>query len=455
MGLRALTGHPALVPAIFIACAIVLGGGGSPNPLSELMLQLCAAVALVAWLFLPSGTRTPAGPTGIDRRIWWIAAACLALPLLQLVPLPPTLWQALPGRGVERDALGLVGAADTWRPLSLLPERTLASLLALGPPLLAMAMTASLPARARPAILVTVATMALASAALGALQLAGGDDAFRLYPYSHRGWLTGFQANRNAEADVLLIGLAALAAIAALPRTPSSSPRSLVRAGYSRWLWPAAGLLTVATVLTGSRTGIALMVLLSLGLALLHRSGAAALRGRLTAVLAVAALLFAGAVAALVANPVLRRVAGRFALSGDYRGELWTDTLYAIGQFWPAGAGMGTFTPVLMAAERLEVVDPTIPNRAHNDYLELILEAGLPGIAVALVIAVLVATLARGAWRRGTERATLTFALPTIAVIALHSVVDYPLRSMALACLAGVAAGMLARPPGAGGKQAS
>jgi uncharacterized membrane protein len=44
------------------------------------------------------------------------------------------------------------------------------------------------------------------------------------------------------------------------------------------------------------------------------------------------------------------------------------------------------------------------------------------------------------------ERAELAFAGAALALIGLHSVVDYPLRSMAMACLTGMGAGLLFAP---------
>jgi hypothetical protein len=122
------------------------------------------------------------------------------------------VWQALPGREIERAALDLIGASASWRPLSLSPSRTLASLLSLGPPLALMIMAGGLPFEVRKLLLAGIAGMTVISAVLGAAQLAAGGAAFRLYEHTHSGWLTGFQANRNAQADVLLIGMVALAA---------------------------------------------------------------------------------------------------------------------------------------------------------------------------------------------------------------------------------------------------
>jgi O-antigen ligase len=86
-----------------------------------------------------------------------------------------------------------------------------------------------------------------------------------------------------------------------------------------------------------------------------------------------------------------------------------------------------------------------VPNRAHNDYLELVIEAGVLGLLVLAVLAIMLARLALGQLRdqSPTIRGQVIFALGTFTIVALHSQVDYPLRSMSLACIAAVAAGLL------------
>ena len=89
-----------------------------------------------------------------------------------------------------------------------------------------------------------------------------------------------------------------------------------------------------------------------------------------------------------------------------------------------------------------------MPNRAHNDFLEWAIEAGAAGLMVLAAAVAIVLCLGWRAWRRRpADRPQTTFALCTLAIIGLHSMVDYPLRSMALACIAGLAAGILAAPP--------
>lgn len=425
-----------------IAAAVVLGGGGSPAPGSEMLLQLVAAIAALALAFGPTAMRDLPMP---GRAAWAVAALVLLIPIAQLVPLPPGWWQELPGRALAVESLALVGEAESWRPWTLFPGRTLAGLLATVVPVIVLLAVSRLDAHGHRVLLGLVAALALASLVLGALQLAGGPASpLRFYSHSNPGFLNGFQANRNAAADILLIGIVALGAWSAARVRPLS-------------LFPTVGfaalgcvLLALGVVLTGSRTGIVMLVPV-IGLAALIVFGAPTRRGPAMLAVGVAASLTAAAAALLLsANPALNRVAGRFTLDADLRLGLWNDALYAIGIYWPFGAGIGSAAPVITLVERLELVDPTRPNRVHNDFLELALETGVfgPLVLAAIVLLLICKTVLR---LRNTEvhnRPMTLAALAIFAIIAIHSLVDYPLRSMAPACLAALAAGMvLARNP--------
>jgi len=419
-----------------LALALLLGGGGSPNPMAELWLQTLATFAALAWIWW---ARRGSAPIAADPAFWLLAAIPVLLPLLQLVPLPPALWSGLPGRAVTVDALGLIGHAESWRPLTLSPPETLAALLSLGPPLAVMLMAAALDPSGRRWLIAVVVALALASALVGAIQLAGGSAAPRFYSQTHMTGITGFQANRNAEADVLLIGLAGLGVLAGSWRAAK---------GRVWWFAGLAALLGLAVIFTGSRTGIALLPAAMAAACLAWCSGPFAPRLRPMAAAAGAGALLLALAALLVWSPALGWVAERFGRERDARAELWADGWFATGQYWPLGSGMGTFEQSILAAERLEFVDASTPHRAHNDFLELALEAGIPGLAGLLLAALLLAMLALKAWRRRPgERAQTVFAIGSLALLGLHSLVDYPLRSMSLACLAALAAGLLAAPP--------
>ena len=71
----------------------------------------------------------------------------------------------------------------------------------------------------------------------------------------------------------------------------------------------------------------------------------------------------------------------RFAGSTeDARLYLWDDAVYAAERYFPVGSGMGTFDDVFQIDESLENMSVKRAGRAHNDYLEVAIEAGLPGI---------------------------------------------------------------------------
>jgi O-antigen ligase len=204
--------------------------------------------------------------------------------------------------------------------------------------------------------------------------------------------------------------------------------------------------------MTGSRAGTSLIVVgLAAGLAILGLARQAE-RGRILPV----AIIGAGALALLLGVIVLtfsggtaiERVLDRFSNLQDTRGNVWADTWFALTQYWPAGFGLGGFEPAMLAAERLEFVDPSVPNRAHNDYLEIGLEAGLLGYLAVVASTIVIVAMFWRSWRAvQAMHSQLVFGAAVLLLIALHSVVDYPLRSMAIACLVGLASGMLARTP--------
>lgn len=422
-----------------IAGAIILGGGGTPNPSTEIILQWFAAVAALAWIWTGSGAWYPT-----DRRLWWAGALILALPLAQLVPLPPSVWHAFPGRQVEIDALRVLGEEGSWRPVSTSPSRTLASILSIVPALLLMGMVGALGSRDRVHLIAAIAIMAILSALLGVLQLAGGHAAPRMYAASHEMVVTGFQANRNAAADIMLIGLIALGAFWGMSDGRFGRARVQVR-----WVFAsAASLLALACVLTSSRAGLLLLLPAAAAFAAAVLPPTATSWRRLLGIVAAGTFgLIASGLLLLQSNTVIQTVASRFGFEDENRLQLWKDTSYAIAQYWPFGSGIGTFVPTFIAHEPLESVDASIPNRAHNDYLEFLLEGGIFGVTVLLAVAAIVVLLVVRAWRsRPEDRSQVVLAIGILAIIAAHSLVDYPMRSMSLACLAGLAVGLLSTP---------
>lgn len=419
----------------------MLGGGGSPAPMLELVLQILLAAIAAHWLITGAGEFS-----AVPRPGWWIGGLIVALHLAQLIPLPPALWQGLPGRESELAALGLIGEEHSWRPISLSPARTLASLLAAFSALLVLLGTAMLDLRSRWKLVWLVAGYGLATLVLGAAQLAAGPaSGLRVFD-PNSPFLTGFQANHNSTADSLLIAMLAVAASAR--HLTERADQRLTRTQILAAACAASLLLALGVVLTGSRAGILLLMpVAAIELLILRRSGP--VRWRTVGIATGSSIAAAGLAAILLwNNRAIAGVAARFTMEGEFRPELWRDAIFALGQFWPIGSGQGTFAPVMMAVERLEVVDPSLPHRAHNDYIELAVTSGLPGLIVLGAVAVLLLKASFAALRAAAHdtRGQVLFAAGTLGFLGLHSLVDYPLRSMALAALAALAAGLLFVP---------
>ncbi|WP_421850511.1 O-antigen ligase family protein [Novosphingobium sp.] len=446
--LAALSKRPlpgTILCMLMVLLAIVLGGGGTVNPQAEMVLQVLV-VALIIPLVISAKWQVGIGP--VDRGAWLLAVLIMFIPIIQLIPLPPSIWQSLPGRSLEVQALAAADADHMWMPLTMAPARTFASLLAMASPVLVLLAVSRLSLRGRNWVTGAIVVGAVLSLILGVLQLSQtGGWTWSLYSEYSEGFLVGFQANRNAEVDVLLIALLAVGVLGTIR----------LRDGRHHVLtWSIVGIallvLVVGVFMTGSRTGIAILLPTLVVLAAMFwpilRQGTHTLRW------VGGGIVGLGLAAALLAQlQAVQKVVDRFSIKTEARWDLWTDTWYAIGRVWPFGSGIGTIVPMLEAAERLDVVDTTRPVRAHNDWLEWTLEAGLPGLAVLGLILLVVGWLALraliSASRSGTapaRRAQVIFGCGVLLVEGLHACVDYPMRSMSLAILTAVAVAFLLEP---------
>jgi O-antigen ligase len=135
-------------------------------------------------------------------------------------------------------------------------------------------------------------------------------------------------------------------------------------------------------------------------------------------------------------------------ITADARWTMASVTWQALRSYFPTGSGLGTFERVYQLNEPPQAVMWEVINHAHNDWLELILETG--GVGLVLVIAFLV-WFGR-AWARslsGTDaidRRIDQAACIAISLVSLHSLWDYPLRTIALSTLFGFCCALLTEP---------
>jgi hypothetical protein len=139
----------------------------------------------------------------------------------------------------------------------------------------------------------------------------------------------------------------------------------------------------------------------------------------------------------------------RQPLSQEVRLQVAPDIARAALIYGPVGTGLGSFDPVYRTVEPESAASTTFLNHAHDDYLELWLETGLVGVALLIAFFYWYGRASWRAWvsERRLVGASLGRAGSTVAALLLaHSIVDYPLRTTALAVVFAFACGVL-NPP--------
>jgi O-antigen ligase len=117
-----------------------------------------------------------------------------------------------------------------------------------------------------------------------------------------------------------------------------------------------------------------------------------------------------------------------------------------IGEYFPVGTGAGAFDPIFRIHEPFSLLKPTYFNHAHNDYLEVILDTGLPGLLILLAALVWWGWKSIRVWGSDAGAAAKTGRLGStvILLVLIASAVDYPARTPLIMALLVVAAAWLA-----------
>ncbi|MFM9829188.1 MAG: O-antigen ligase family protein [Sphingomonas sp.] len=373
-----------------------------------------------------------------------LALVSLALPLLQLVPLPPPMWQALPGRAIIVDIDRLVGLDPLWRPLSLVPAATWNAVYAMFLPLAVLLLGLKLSDAERALLLPVILVLGLASATLGIFQLLGPNDSLLyFYTQTHNGSAVGFFANRNHQAAFLACLFPAIGLwVTMQPRARLQRAR-LIGGGV------AALMLVPLLLITGSRAGLVAGVLgMIAGLAQSFSRLSAGARGRgrgLMLVYAALAFLVIGLGALSVSvdrGEAFKRLAA-WNPQRDLRLDAWTTVETMVWHYFPAGIGMGSFPDVYKIDEPDHLLTGVYFNHAHNDWLEMLLTGGLPGAILMALIGLGLVWKAAGLFGtigNDSHRVGLAWlGLFMLVILAFSSITDYPLRVPAMMCIAMVA----------------
>lgn len=424
----------AFLLLLFVLCAAFAMGGSSQRHAqgAALLAMLgafgcCWGLLMMTWPVLKA-----------RRTLLLFMLAVVLLAGLQLLPLPPAWWQALPGRAIVADIDAASGAAALWRPLSLAPALTAYSLLFLFLPCAVILLAIQLDALWHRWLLWAVIGLILVSGMLGLVQ---GDHGSWQAAVGYRNGLrytaAGLFANRNHQ------GLALAALVPLVWAAHRLTPRRNGRAGLGPWpilIWfPSLFILVLAN---GSRAGFLLFVTAILWVALVGMDpGRHRVQRSWRAPLAV--VLAAGFMVALllVAIEADRSLAYQRLIGADPTADLRTslnqEMRNIIPLYWPFGTGLGTFSAAYAMHEPTELLYTGIMNEAHNEWLDLALTGGLPALlCVAAVLSWLGLLVFRqlARWRAGQPNCPLRSAAMLVMLLsAAASLVDYPARAPAMA----------------------
>lgn len=409
--------------ALVLLIAVALAAGGGPRGMGDAIVQL-AALPVVALALLRA-------PLALHGR-WHCAfaalvVAALAVTLLQLVPLPFEWWRTLGPRESLSTHLVLAGEGSAWRALSLDPSATLRAAASLAVFAAAWALAASLSREAITRVLQLSLLLALPLALLGFAQAAAAAHAWRLYDFHHPIGAIGTFANRNHFAALMaMLGPLAFA-FGAQSQRAHEMPRAIA--------WHALGAIFVlACALSFSRAGtaLALIALLVAGIVLMR--GARVGAGIRTAVVIALGL---GTVTAVYAwDGLARRLAQDPA--DDLRWQYVQFGLDTLQAYLPLGSGAGSFRWAYAPFEPVTAMVTSYANRAHNDALQTLIEYGVPGALLLLAAIALLAwkslrTIPIGEIHHTDQDLPARVIGVIVWVPVLHSLVDYPLRTLGIA----------------------
>lgn len=416
-----------------------MGGGASrPDVLGQALVRFTATCTLViALLWGPRPSWTGA------RAVAVLLIATILLVLLQMVPLPPSVWMTFPGRDIFA-SLPAMGVAPSWRPLAMVPGATANAFFSLIVPFSVFVLLLMIRVHER-ALIVSFCLVLIAASAFWALMQFAGNGFSNPFVNQTPGQVSGNFANRNHLALFLALGC-----LLAPVWTFAGKQVTVMRAVGG------IGLLTLFILLilaTGSRAGLVLGVLalvvalFQVRRSLIHlarrlpRWGLPAILFGLVAVITLAILISLKADRAVAIDRLMD-----VELGDDMRHRALPTILSMLRSYFPIGTGFGSFDPIFRIHEPETLLKLTYFNHAHNDYLEIVLNGGIAG-ALLLVAAIgwwLVSSVR--VWRATSlaEGRMGRLGSAMLLLIFIASAFDYPARTPMIMAIIVIAAMWLA-----------
>ncbi len=364
-------------------------------------------------------------------------AIALVMALAHIIPLPSSIWQALPGRSELIAVDSLAGLRDEWRPLTIAPANGWHAFTSLFAPLAVLLLGVQLSREDLRRLLPLVIALGAVSGLVGLLQVISDPQGpLYFYQITNNGSAVGLFSNRNHAATFLacLFPLLAVYASMATGNEDQIRARQLLSASVAIVLVPLI-------LVTGSRSGLISGLLGLVAAGLIYRRPAEGRKVRrgdgrksigLVPILGGIAALSLGFLTFFFSRAVaIERLFDETA--NVSRIDYWALSVDMFWKYFPWGSGSGSFVEAFLIVEPANQLTANYVNRAHNDWIETAVTFGVPGLLLLASSVVLFALQSYKIWAvaDGSSRPIVLAraASAAILIIAIASFSDYPLRT--------------------------
>ena len=441
-----------ILPTILLI--MFLCGGTSQNIPQPKFIIYCLSLIIIPLALLDSLKVKVV--THSERSIWTMAFLFISICILQLIWLPPSVWSLLPGRDIIMTGYELTGLELPWLPISMTPEITLYSLLDFLPPIAVFTYILSFASvKEINTSIYCLMGISILFAVLGFAQTLSGSQSLYPYSVSNFGRPTAFFTNTNHFATLLLMTMCFSLHFMAIDHGSGMSSIILRKTPNFILFGGCTIFLMLGVISTKSLAGIGILaVLLSAHLAIYGRltwlkSSNNILRFSIS-ILIFAIVIFLILDVFLKGN-LLVDVFDIIKGESDFsRKKIYPEVLKLIPTYLPFGAGLGSFEQIYSVDRSLEQTIGQFVNHAHNDYLELFVEFGLfaflfIGLFLKWWLQAWKSTFALMTKFYGQFYSLRVPALLAIGVFLMHSIVDYPARTITITCFIAYCLGIICK----------
>ncbi|MER9962681.1 O-antigen ligase family protein [Mesorhizobium sp. M0045] len=376
--------------------SLLIGGGTASGLYTDTLIEVAAIVSAAAVFSQTPGQRIP-------RPVLWLLVFAVALMVLQIVPLPAAIFNGLRPELL----LGTPWVGESrFRFISVGVGRTVECLLYLLAAAAFFLAVLRLRAEQVSALLPFFFMGVICNGLAGAIQYSLSDDVaiVGLLPFTIN---AGLFANVNHFSALLFVSI------------PFVVYYGLFR---GHLLSGSFGLIALLVLLlaAGSRAGVLIGLAITV-LSVIFLSARSRVSGFSVLLIFIGLSIYTISAWTKLDAQALDPAFGR--------GEFARTTIEGIKDNWATGIGFGNFQKAYQIYERAGMIFRQYVNHAHNEYLEIAFEGG--ALAILLMAGYFVMFFAALARVRRDPLQKAAFL--SVSFLLIHSLVDYPLRTGALA----------------------